>query len=105
MGNEMLALLMIAGFFVLIVTGIPVAISLAVSGFVFGYLGFGIGLFNLVPARIYGVVTNYTLLALPLFIFMGVMLEKSKLAEDLLDTIGFAMGGLRGGMAFGRSMP
>ena len=99
MGNEMLALLMIAGFFVLIVTGIPVAISLAVSGFVFGYLGFGIGLFNLVPARIYGVVTNYTLLALPLFIFMGVMLEKSKLAEDLLDTIGFAMGGLRGGMA------
>ena len=95
----MLALLMIAGFFVLIVTGIPVAISLAVSGFVFGYLGFGIGLFNLVPARIYGVVTNYTLLALPLFIFMGVMLEKSKLAEDLLDTIGFAMGGLRGGMA------
>jgi len=99
MANETLALLMIAGFFTLIVTGIPVAISLAVSGFLFGYLGFGAGLFNLVPARVYGVVTNYTLLALPLFIFMGVMLEKSKLAEDLLDTIGFAMGGLRGGMA------
>lgn len=99
MTNETLALLMIAGFFTLLVTGIPVAISLAVSGFVFGYLGFGAGLFNLVPARVYGVVTNYTLLALPLFIFMGVMLEKSRLAEDLLDTIGFAMGGLRGGMA------
>ena len=99
MANETLALLMIAGFFALIVTGIPVAISLAVSGFVFGFLGFGVGLFNLVPARVYGVVTNYTLLALPLFIFMGVMLEKSRLAEDLLDTIGFAMGGLRGGMA------
>lgn len=99
MANETLALLMIAGFFVLIVTGIPVAISLAVSGFIFGYLGFGAGLFNLVPARVYGVVTNYTLLALPLFIFMGVMLEKSRLAEDLLETIGFAMGGLPGGMA------
>lgn len=99
MANETLAVLMIVGFFGLIVTGIPVAISLAVTGFVFGYLGFGAGLFNLVPARVYGVVTNYTLLALPLFIFMGVMLEKSKLAEDLLDTIGFAMGGLRGGMA------
>ncbi|MCB1519881.1 MAG: TRAP transporter large permease subunit [Hyphomicrobiaceae bacterium] len=99
MANETLALLMVAGFFVLIVSGIPVAISLAVSGFVFGYLGFGAGLFNLLPSRVYGVVTNYTLLALPLFIFMGVMLEKSKLAEDLLETIGFAMGGLKGGMA------
>ncbi|MEO1206161.1 MAG: TRAP transporter large permease subunit [Pseudomonadota bacterium] len=99
MTNEMLAVLMIGGFFTLIVTGIPVGISLAVSGLVFGYLGFGDGLFNLLPARVYGVVTNYTLLALPLFIFMGVMLEKSKLAEDLLETIGFAMGGLRGGMA------
>ena len=47
----------------------------------------------------FGVITNYTLLALPLFIFMGIMLEKSKIAEELLDVIGFAMGGLRGGMA------
>ncbi|MBU1212128.1 MAG: TRAP transporter large permease subunit [Alphaproteobacteria bacterium] len=99
MVNEILAVLMIGGFFALIITGVPVAISLAVSGLVFGYLGFGDGLFNLLPARMYGVVTNYTLLALPLFIFMGVMLEKSKLAEDLLDTIGLAMGGLSGGMA------
>ncbi len=99
MTNELLAILMIGGFFTLIVTGVPVAISLAVSGLVFGYLGFGDGLFNLLPSRIYGVVTNYTLLALPLFIFMGVMLEKSRLAEDLLETIGLAMGGLRGGMA------
>lgn len=99
MVNEILAVAMIAGFFALIVTGIPVGIGLAVSGLVFGYIGFGAGLFNLLPSRIYGVVTNYTLLALPLFIFMGVMLEKSKLAEDLLETIGLAMGGLRGGMA------
>lgn len=99
MANEMLAIMMIGGFFALIITGVPVAISLAVSGLVFGFLGFGDGLFNLLPARMYGVVTNYTLLALPLFIFMGVMLEKSRLAEDLLDTIGLAMGGLSGGMA------
>ncbi len=99
MTNELLAIFMIGGFFTLIITGVPVGISLAISGLLFGYLGFGDGLFNLLPSRIYGVVTNYTLLALPLFIFMGVMLEKSRLAEDLLETIGLAMGGLRGGMA------
>jgi TRAP-type mannitol/chloroaromatic compound transport system permease large subunit len=47
-------------------------------GFVFGWLGFGPLLFNLLPHRIFGVVTNYTLLAIPLFVFMGVMLEKSR---------------------------
>jgi len=99
MENDVLAMMMIGGFFLLLITGVPVGISLAVSGLVFGYLGFGPGLFSLLPARAYGVVTNYTLLALPLFIFMGVMLEKSRLAEDLLETIGLAMGGLRGGMA------
>ena len=93
-----LAVLMVGGFFTMIVTGVPVAISLAVSGLVFGYLGFGGGLFNLLPSRVYGVVTNYTLLALPLFIFMGVMLEKSRLAEDLLETIGLAMGGRLGSL-------
>ncbi|MEQ9684061.1 MAG: TRAP transporter large permease subunit, partial [Rhodospirillales bacterium] len=77
---------------------IPVAISLAVSGLLFGYLGFGTSLFGLLPGRIHGVVTNYTLLALPLFIFMGVMLEKSRMAEDLIDVIGHAMGRVRGGM-------
>ena len=57
------------------------------------------GLFNLLPARIFGVVTNYTLLAMPLFIFMGIMLESSRIAEDLLDVIGLAMGSIAGGMA------
>jgi len=97
-GNEWLAIGMVGGFFGLLVLGVPVAISLAVSGFAFGAMGFGTGLFNLLPARVYGVVTNYTLLALPLFIFMGVMLEKSRLAEELIDVIGHAMGRLRGGM-------
>ncbi|WP_163269527.1 TRAP transporter large permease [Chelativorans alearense] len=97
--TELLALCMIGAFFVMLLAGIPVAVCLGMTGFVFGYLGFGTSLFGLLPARVFGVVTNYTLLALPLFIFMGLMLEKSKIAEDLLEVIGLAMGGLRGGMA------
>jgi tripartite ATP-independent transporter DctM subunit len=97
--TELLALLMLGAFFLMLLGGVPVAICLAATGFAFGLIGFGPFLFNLLPARIFGVVTNYTLLALPLFIFMGVMLERSKIAEDLLDVIGLAMGGLKGGMA------
>jgi len=78
-----------------------VALTLATVGFIFGFLGFGGGLFNLLPARIYGVVANYQWLAIPLFVFMGVMLEKSRLAEDLLDVVGHLAGGLKGGMALG----
>jgi tripartite ATP-independent transporter DctM subunit len=100
-GTEILALLMLAGFFALLMAGVPVALTLAATGFVFGFLGFGTGLFNLLPARIYGVVTNYLWLAIPLFVFMGVMLEKSRLAEDLLDVVGHLAGGLKGGMALG----
>ncbi|MEC8937118.1 MAG: TRAP transporter large permease subunit, partial [Pseudomonadota bacterium] len=96
--NEWLAIGMIAAFFVLLIIGVPVAISIAVTAFVFGYLGFGPMLFNLLPSRIYGVVTNYTFMAIPLFVFMGVMLEKSKLAEELIDVIGHLFGGISGGM-------
>lgn len=96
--NEILAILMALAFFGMLMTGFPVAIALAASGLLFGYLDFGMGLFNLLPLRIYGVVTNYTLMAIPLFVFMGVMLERSRLAEELLDVIGHLCGGLRGGM-------
>ena len=96
--NEWLAIAMVIGFFAMMMVGVPVAISLAVSGFVAGMAGFGPMLFALLPARMFGVVSNYTLLAIPLFTFMGVMLEKSRVAEDMLDTIGRAMGGLNGGM-------
>ena len=98
---EILAILMLVAFFVLLLAGIPVGLTLATTGFVFGYLGFGMGLFNLLPHRIFGVVTNATLLAIPLFVFMGVMLEKSKLAEELMDVIGLAAGSLRGGLGIG----
>lgn len=96
--NEWLAILMVFAFFSMMMVGVPVAISLAVSGFAAGLIGFGPMLFSLLPARMFGVVSNYTLLAIPLFTFMGVMLEKSKVAEDMLETVGQAMGGLNGGM-------
>lgn len=101
MSLEILAVLMLLSFFVLLMAGIPVAMTLAVSGFVFGYLGFGMTLFNLLPHRLFGVVTNSTLVAIPLFVFMGMMLEKSKLAEDLMDVIGHLAGSLRGGLGIG----
>lgn len=96
--NEMLAILMVASFFGLLIIGIPVGIAIATSALVFGYLGFGPLLFNLLPARVYGVVSNYTLMAIPLFVFMGVMLEKSRLAEELIDVIGHLFGRMNGGM-------
>jgi tripartite ATP-independent transporter DctM subunit len=100
-GQEILAILMLLSFFVLLMAGVPVALTLGTVGFVFGALGFGTGLFNLLPSRIFGVVANYQWLAIPLFVFMGVMLEKSRLADDLLDVVGHIAGGLRGGMALG----
>jgi len=99
--NEILAILCIISFFTMLMVGVPVALTLAISGFVFGFIGFGPLLFNLLPARIFGVVTNYTLIAIPLFVFMGVMLEKSRLADDLMDVIGHLAGSLRGGMGIG----
>src|SRR5262245_56896583 len=99
--NEILAILMLVSFFVLLMAGIPVALTLATAGLVFGYIGFGATLFHLLPNRLFGVVTNYTLIAMPLFVFMGVMLEKSRLAEDLMEVIAHAAGNLRGGLGVG----
>jgi tripartite ATP-independent transporter DctM subunit len=95
---QLLAVLMGLSFFFLLFIGFPVAIALAASGLLFGYLGFGALLFNLLPQRIFGLMENYTFLAIPLFVFMGVMLERSRIAEELLDVIGHVAGGLRGGM-------
>ena len=99
MGSEILAIVMVVSLFVLILGGIPVPFALAVSGVVFGLIGFGTDLFNLIPMRIFGVATNYTMLAIPLFVFMGVLLEKSRLAERMLDVIGHLSGRKSGGMA------
>src|SRR6056297_2783932 len=97
--EDPLALYMIVGFMVALLIGMPVGIGIAVAGFTFGFIGFGDFLFNLVPSRIYGVVTKYEFLAIPLFVYMGVMLEKSRVAEDMLDVVGRLSGKLNGGMA------
>jgi tripartite ATP-independent transporter DctM subunit len=96
---ETLAVLMIVGLLVFLMLGYPVAFTLGAVGLIFGMIGFGFDFFNLLPLRIYGVMTNYTLLAIPLFVFMGVMLERSGLAEDLLETMGLLFGRMRGGLA------
>lgn len=100
MEQETLSVVMVISLFALILFGIPVPFALAASGIVFGLIGFGTDLFNLLPLRIFGVVTNYTMLAIPLFVFMGVLLEKSRLAERMLDVIGHLAGKRAGGMAF-----
>ena len=90
-------------FFLLI--GYPVAFSLAANGILFGIIGVELGLlhpslFQALPQRVWAVMSNDTLLAVPFFTFMGLILERSGMAEDLLDTIGQLFGPLRGGLAF-----
>jgi tripartite ATP-independent transporter DctM subunit len=96
---EYYALMMVGAFFVLVLTGMPVAFAIGAVGFVFGFIGFDGWLFELLPSRIFGTISNYTLLAIPLFVFMGVMLDKTRVAERMLEVIGHASGALPGGMA------
>ena len=84
---------------ILLMVGFPVTFTLMGTALVFGIIAFGFDFFNLLPLRIWGIMTNVTLIAVPLFVFMGVMLERSGLAEELLDTMGLAFGRLRGGLA------
>ncbi|WP_089943513.1 TRAP transporter large permease [Candidatus Entotheonella palauensis] len=85
---------------ILLMAGFPVTFTLLGTSIVFGLIGFDNWfLFNLLPLRIWGVMSNVTLMAVPLFVFMGVMLERSGLAEELLDTMGLLFGRLRGGLA------
>lgn len=84
---------------ILLMAGFPVTFTLLGTSLCFGLIGFGWGFFNLLPIRIWGVMNNVTLMAVPLFVFMGVMLERSGLAEELLDTMGLLFARLRGGLA------
>lgn len=88
-----------------LLTGYPIAFSLAAVGLVFALVGIELGQFNprflqAIPDRIYGTMSNETLLAIPFFTFMGLLLERSGLAEDLLETIGQLFGTIRGGLAY-----
>ena len=100
---EILAILMVVAVCGLLMAGYPVALTLGGVSLAFAGLGhisgaMDIGLIGALPQRIFGVMTNGVLLAIPLFIFMGVMLERSRIAEDLLETMGRLFGALPGGL-------
>ncbi len=104
MNGDWLAPLMFVVVFILIFTGFPVAFALGGTALLFAALGVSAGFFDwalmyALPERIFGIMSNFVLLAIPFFIFMGTVLEKSKLAEDLLVTIGKLFGPVRGGLA------
>ncbi len=105
MAFELMAPLMFAGLAVLLLLGYPVAFALAANGLLFAFAGFELGLLQpellqALPQRIYGIMANPLLLAIPFFTFMGLILERSGMAEDLLDTIGQLFGPVRGGVAY-----
>ncbi len=100
-----MAPVMFATLVVFLLSGFPVAFSLAANGLLFGLIGIELGLLKpellqALPNRVFGIMANDTLLAIPFFTFMGLILERSGMAEDLLDTIGQLFGPLRGGIAY-----
>lgn len=104
MGYEWLAIAMFAGFFIILMSGYPVAFSFAGTALVFGGIGLAVGAFEwnrllLLPNVWFGTMSNFTLLAIPFFVFLGAVFEKSGLAEELLETIGIVLGPIRGGVA------
>ncbi len=100
-----MAPIMFASLVIFLLLGYPVAFSLAANGLLFAFIGIELGLFRpdflqALPERVYGVMNNDTLLAIPFFTFMGLVLERSGMAEDLLETIGQLFGSIRGGIAY-----
>ena len=104
MSMEFIPFLLFLVTFLVLLAGYPVAISLAGVAIIFAGFGIWTGTFNpsdlgFIPGRLFGVVTNQTLIAVPLFVFMGVLLEKTKIAESLLTNLSDLMGHFRGGLA------
>ncbi|NJN67605.1 MAG: TRAP transporter large permease subunit [Chloroflexaceae bacterium] len=102
--HEWLSLLMFAALLGFLATGYPVAFSLGGVALLFAGVGVVTGAFDVVflqamPSRIFGIMANFTLLAVPYFVFMGAILERTGIAEDLLETMGILFGPLRGGLA------
>jgi TRAP-type mannitol/chloroaromatic compound transport system permease large subunit len=100
-----MAPIMFIGLALFLLLGYPAAFALAANGIFFGLIGIHLGLlrpelFQALPERLWGIMGNETLLAVPFFTFMGLILERSGMAEDLLDTIGQLFGPVRGGLAF-----
>ncbi len=104
MTPEMMPILLFLTVCLVLLAGFPVAFSLAGTALIFAFIGQLAGVFDAsfleaLPNRLYGIMTNGNLIAVPLFVFMGVMLERSKVAEQLLDTMAALFGPLRGGLA------
>jgi TRAP-type mannitol/chloroaromatic compound transport system permease large subunit len=102
---ENMAPIMFGSLVIFLLLGYPAAFSLGAVGLIFALIGIELGLFvpdflQALPERVYGVMSNDTLLAIPFFTFMGLVLERSGMAEDLLDTIGQLFGTVRGGLAY-----
>jgi TRAP-type mannitol/chloroaromatic compound transport system permease large subunit len=107
--SEVLDLLMFAGACLLLMSGFPVAFTLAGVALVFGFIGYALGVFDTafffaLPQRIFGTMTNEVLMAVPLFVFMGTMLERARIAEDLLENMSRLFGSLRGGLGISVSI-
>ena len=96
---ELAAALMMGLIMVGVLTGFPLAIPIGGVGVIFGFLLFGAGSIEIISGRVFSLVTNYTLLAVPAFIFMGGMLQHSGIAEKMYDSLYLWLGGLRGGLA------
>jgi tripartite ATP-independent transporter DctM subunit len=96
---EALPLLFFLAILISLLFGYPVSFTLGGVSIIVGLIIFGPEYFNLLPLRIWGIMSNYVLLAVPLFIFMGVMLERSGIAEELLETMALLFGKLKGGLA------
>lgn len=99
MGMEHWALVMFVVLMALLMLGYPVALTLGAVALGFGAVFLGWGFFDLLPMRVWGIMTNFTLLAVPLFVFMGLVLEKTGMAARLIETAGMLFGRRRGGLA------
>jgi tripartite ATP-independent transporter DctM subunit len=105
LGAEIAALLLFAVIILMLMAGYPVAFTLGGVSLLFAIAAQAFGVFDpsyleALPSRIFGTMSNDTLVAVPLFVFMGLVLERTRISEDLLETLGLLFGGLRGGLAF-----
>lgn len=99
MSPEMLTTLMFGGFFLLLALGVPLAWTTSSLGILFAFFLWGSNSLSLIPLRIWDVMGSFSMIAIPLFVFMGNMLQKSGIAEDLFKSIHVWIGGIRGGLA------
>ncbi len=105
LGMEIAALLFFLTIVILLLVGFPVAFTLAGVSLLFAAVAQALGFFDAsyleaLPSRVFGTMTNDTLIAVPLFVFMGLVLERTRIADDLLETLGLLFGAVRGGLAF-----